>query len=202
MGDGYGSVLVDAGGTIHFTATLADGVRVTQNIPVSKNGQWPLYVSLYSGKGSIMAWLAFTNQSTTDLAGQLSWIKPAQLSAIYYPAGFTNITSVLGSTYVRPVPATNCILNLTNASVAFIGGNLAADFTNSVVLASNSKVTNLSSNQLLLSFALSTGILNGKAKDVSTGVMLPFHGAVLQKMNLAQGAIFGTNQTGRVLLTQ
>ena len=202
MGDGYGSVVVDAGGTIHFTATLADGVRITQNIPVSKNGQWPLYVSLYSGKGSIMAWLAFTNQSTTDLAGQLSWIKPAQLSAIYYPTGFTNVTTVLGSTYVRPVSATNCVLNLTNASIAFLGGNLAADFTNSVVLASNNKVTNLSSNQLLLSFTLSTGIFNGKAKDVSNGVMWPFHGAVLQKMNLAQGAIFGTNQTGRVLLTQ
>lgn len=202
MGDGYGSVVVDAGGTIHFTATLADGVRVTQNIPVSKNGQWPLYVSLYSGKGSIMAWLTFTNEPTTDLAGQLSWIKLAQPSAIYYPAGFTNVTTALGSTYVSPVPTTNCLLNLTNASVAFLGGNLAADFTNSIVLASNSKVTNLSSNQLLLSFTLSTGILNGNAKDVSTGVIWPFHGAVLQKMNRAQGAIFGTNQTGRVLLTQ
>ena len=59
-GSGYGLVTVDTGGNVVMSGWLADGTVMSQSVPVSPEGDWPLYVSLYSGKGLLMAWLNFT----------------------------------------------------------------------------------------------------------------------------------------------
>ena len=200
-GDSFGTVRVDASGRARFAGVLADGTKVTQSVPLSRNGSWPLYVSLYSGKGSVVSWLAFTNQANDDLNGSLSWIKPASVKSGYYPAGFTHECNAFGSVYIPPANATQHILNLTAASVTFCGGNLAPDFTNSVALGLSSRVTNLSSNKFTLSFSSSTGTFRGKATDPSTGKWLSFSGAVFQKLNAGYGFLLGTNQSSRVILT-
>jgi hypothetical protein len=200
MGDGFGTVRVDDSGRVSFVGALADGTRVSQGVPLSKHGFWPLYVSLYSGKGSVISWLAITNRATDDLNGTLSWIKPVDVRARYYPGGFTNQSAVVGSFYIPPLGVTNHVLNLTNAEVAFSGGNLIADFTNSVALGPNSRVINLSSNRLTMSFSLSTGTFRGSAMDRSTGRSMPYSGAVLQKLNAGYGFLPGTNQSSRVVL--
>src|SRR4029077_19676238 len=127
---------------------LSDGTKVSQSVPVSRNGLWPLYIPLYSGKGSIMSWIAFTNQVDTDLNGALSWIKPADSRARYYPGGFTNECNVIGSAYTPPASSTNFVLGFTNAQVVFSGGNLNSSFTNSLAFRTGNRVTNLSSNRL------------------------------------------------------
>ena len=66
-GDGYGTVRVSAAGVATFTGTLADGTVVSQSAPVSKNGDWPFYLSLYSGRGCMQSWLAFTNEDSDDI---------------------------------------------------------------------------------------------------------------------------------------
>src|SRR5262249_10833422 len=53
-GDGTGSFAVNTGGRVTFTGVLADGSAIAQSVPVSKNGAWPLYVSLYGGRGSAL----------------------------------------------------------------------------------------------------------------------------------------------------
>jgi hypothetical protein len=200
MGDSFGTVRVDASGRVSFAAALADGTRVSQSVPLSKHGFWPLYVSLYSGKGSLMNWPAFTNRTTDDLNGTLSWIKLADVSARYYPGGFTNPSQVVGSFYTPPIGATNHVLNLTNAEVSFSGGNLIADFTNSVTLELYGRVSNLSSNRFTISFSPNTGTFRGGAMDPSTGRSLSYSGAVLQKLNAGYGFLLGTNQSSRVIL--
>src|ERR1035438_602931 len=53
QGDGYGAVTVDTGGNVSLTGALADGTTLKTSLghpltaPVSKNGQWPVYASLY-----------------------------------------------------------------------------------------------------------------------------------------------------------
>jgi hypothetical protein len=200
-GDGFGTVQVSSNGLATFAGTLADGTAVSQSAPLSRQGLWPLYVPLYSGRGSLLSWLAFTNQPNDDFHGLLSWIKPANPAARCYPDGFTNLCQALGSAYRRPATSTNHVLNLTNAYLVFSGGNLVADFTNSVALGLNSQITNLSSNQLTLSFSLFTGTFKGSATDPATGKALPFSGAVFQKQNAAYGFLLGTNQSSRVSLT-
>jgi uncharacterized protein (DUF2147 family) len=119
---------------------------------------------------------------------------------VYYPAGFTNVFEAVGSAFTPPACSTNCVLDLTNASLEFYGGNLTPGFTNAVAFGLNSQVSNLSSNRLTMSFSLSSGTFTGSATDPSTGKTLSFSGAVLQKLNAGYGFLLGTNQSSRVVI--
>ena len=71
----------------------------------------------------------FTNETSTDVNGLFNWFKQSQVTK-YYPGGFTNEATLIGSRFVPPT--TNSILGVSNALVAFIDGSLTADFTNGV----------------------------------------------------------------------
>ncbi len=201
-GDGYGTVRISAAGMATFTGTLADGTPVSQSAPVSKNGEWPFYISLYSGKGCIMSWLTFTNDAKVDLSGMVSWIKPAISNATYYPAGFTYDFEAAGSAYQPPALSTMHVLSLTNANVLFSGGNLSADFVNAISLGNFSKVTNLSTNKLTLTFSTTSGTYTGSVIDPASNKARAFGGAVFQKQNTAFGMLRGTNQTSQVFISE
>jgi len=53
-GDGAGTLKVDISGNITFTGTLGDGTKVSQHTFMSKDGQWPLFVSLYAKQGFLI----------------------------------------------------------------------------------------------------------------------------------------------------
>ena len=197
-GTGYGTASVGLGGKVTLNATLGDGTPAMQVVPLSQAGVWPLYVPLYGGKGSAMGWLTFTNRQDDDFTGRLSWIRPTFPERPRYPAGFTNETVVVGSSYLPPTARTNRVIGLTNGVVELSGGNLLADFANSVVLTETNKVINLSSNRLNLTLSLPTGLFQGTAFHPTTGQPVPFKGAILQKQNSGAGFFAGTNQTGRV----
>jgi len=199
-GEGFGKVTVSAGGIVTLSGTLADTTKASQKVSLSKSNQWPLYVPLHKGKGAVLSWVKFDpTQPETDFGGALSWIKQSQPTTKYYSAGFTNDTSLAGSAFVT-ANATNRVLDLTNGLVAFTGGNLAADFTNSVALGADSKVSNRdgTTNKLVLSIQKSSGLMTGSVTPPGQTRSLPFKGAVLQKQKRAGGFIPGTNETGRV----
>jgi hypothetical protein len=155
-------------------------------------------VPLYSGQGSILGWLTFSNAPDSDISGSLNWIKPAQPTAGFYPAGFTNVTTASGSAYQFDNEAP--ILDFSFGQISFTGGDLAQSFANQVVLGAGGSFTNLSANALNLSLADSSGLLSGSVVDPSTGRLIPFSGVVLQKENFGAGFFLGTNQGGQVLL--
>jgi hypothetical protein len=94
------------------------------------------------------------------------------------------------------------VLALDQTTLAFSGGSLSADFTNSIALGASSAVTDLSPNPLSMTFTLSTGVFSGNVTDPSTGKSLPFSGAVFQKLNDGAGLLLGGNQSSGVLLGQ
>jgi hypothetical protein len=197
-GHGFGTVTVDARGNAAFKGMLADATRVAQKVPLSRNGQWPLYVSLYSRQGSVLSWTTFADTSSNSLTGRLSWIKPIQPFARYYPNGFTNDQiELMGSVYIPPATA-NRVLNITNAIVVTAGGNLSRPFTNNIVLGVDNKIMNASSNALGLTVALRTGLFTGRATEPGTGRTIPLRGALLQKQNLGCGFFLDTNRSGRI----
>jgi hypothetical protein len=196
-GYGFGTVRVDLLGRVTFAGTLADGTKISQSSAISKDGQWPFYVPLYSGNGATLSWLTFSNQANGDITGTLDWIKAANSTAHYYPGGFTNQLSVVGSSYVSPVPGYN-VLNLTGCQVQFSGGNLSADFANQLWLGANSKVANLSPNTLSMSFSTSTGTFKGSVMDPTSGMPFPFSGVIVQKLNAGYGFLLGTDQSSKV----
>jgi hypothetical protein len=101
-GDGSGTLKVDGSGIATFAGTLADGTKVAQRVPLSRRGEWPLYVGIYSGKGSVLSWLSVANRAFDDITGLMSWIKIPQSTAKYYPGGFALETAALGSRYTPP----------------------------------------------------------------------------------------------------
>jgi len=199
-GDGFGAVTVDPSGLVRLAGTLADGTKVTQSAALSKAGQWPLYLSLYGGKGMLLGWIGFAHQATNDLQGSVDWLKPSLSSAKYYPNGFTNTSWAAGASYRAPSNTTANVLSVTNAFVAFEGGNLTRPFTNTFRIDVANHVSNTSSNPLALKFTARTGLWKGTVTDPATARSIPFQGAVLQGQDSGRGFFLGTNQSGRVRL--
>jgi len=203
LGNSYGTATVNAKGKLMFRGSLADGTPATQNTTVSKFGDWPLYVSLYGGRGSIISGVTVSTNPApaTSLAGEVYWTKPPLPTAKYYPAGFIHELDLEGSIY-QP-PGTNKVLQMDAGMIRFDGGGLSGTFTNEVRLGPNNKMTNLTTNQpLLVTVALPTGLFNGTVTVTNQGVRqkLTFKGALLQRQDMGAGFFLGPNQSGAVLL--
>ncbi|HXJ55432.1 MAG TPA: peptidylprolyl isomerase [Verrucomicrobiae bacterium] len=200
-GDSVATISVTTRGTLSFNARLADGTVGAQRTLLTQNGQWPLFLAWPNEKGVLVGWLTFDlNQPTTDISGLINWFKPSQSKPRYYPDGFTNETAATGSRYIAPaIPAH--VLALTNASIAFAGGDLSADFSSQVTFEDNGRVTNQSTNRLSLSIAKADGSISGSVTPPASTRSLLLRGVVLQKSNVAAGFFLGTNVSGRVSLS-
>jgi hypothetical protein len=193
---GWGTVSVDGSGAVSFSGKLSDGTVVSQKTFVSEAEQWPLYASLYSGKGLVLGWLTFTSNVSDDLAGSVSWIKLPQPRAQFYPGGFTNETGTIGSLYQTNVP----LLNISTGQVLLVNGNLPAQvFSNQFVLnITNNTLTG--TNRLRFTLNPRSGSFRGGVANPVTGQTLSANGVVLQKRNLGIGSFLGASQSGEVLL--
>ena len=160
---------------------LADGTKITQGSATSKNGQWPLYVPLYGGQGFLTELGDFYEFGCRGPGGDVNWLKPLVGSTKAYPLGFTNTTSLLGSSYVRPAKGA-ALLGFDNGSVVFNGGALDQSFTNSFGLDSGSRVSNQSDNKLTMKFSTGNGLFSGSVQDPNSSLILPFKGVVLQRV--------------------
>lgn len=198
-GDGYGSVTVDGNGLVNFRGFLADGARAVQRVPLSKNSAWPLYLSLYRGQGSLLGWVTFADEATTDFAApRVSWTKPALSTEKYYPLGFYAEPPLLGSRYVPPAGPSDPVLNLTDAVIRLTGGSLSEALTNRISLGPGGKVINNGPSKLTFKIALPTGLFTGSVTPINALRPIPFKGVVLQKANNASGYFLDTNSGGRV----
>lgn len=124
-GYGYATLANSTAGVASISGSLADNTPISQSVAISKSGSIPLYVSLYSKKGSLMGWLSLTN-ATTNQSGQaqllvgtnLAWIK-TNIARALYPTGFTNTSvTALGSLYTNNFTLSGATLTISNAGAA------------------------------------------------------------------------------------
>ena len=73
MGDSFGAVSVSKLGIVSVTGSLADGTGYSQSAPVSRNGQWPFYAYVPSGKDTVFGWVDVT--SAGPASTNMIWIK-------------------------------------------------------------------------------------------------------------------------------
>jgi hypothetical protein len=199
LGDGFASLTIDFNGAIHLSGELADGTRFSQASHVSQNGQCPLYVSLYAGKGSLVSWLTFSNFPSSTLGGDLIWIKPAIVSSKFYAAGLTNQTLAVGSSFIGPIPSHgHQQLSFNNAVVTLQGGNLPAPITYTVGSSNSASAT----GALSLKWDSISGLVRGSFLHPATGKTTPIHGVLLQSQAVARGYFLGVNQSGSFTLQQ
>lgn len=200
-GESFATVTVDAGGKVQLMLSLAEGTKITQSGYLSRQGRHALYSPAYTGQGMLLGWLTFTNTDTDDVNGTVDWIKPAQQTAKYYPAGFAVRTEAAGSKYVPPPTGTR-VIDRTASEVWFANGNLNQSFTNQITLGADNKITNLSSNKLILTVVLPSGLFNGTVNVPGTTRSIPLHGVFNQKRTAAYGFFLGADQTGRVGISE
>ena len=197
-GDGYATITVTTAGKIVMRGVLADGTSFSQGSYVSKNGLWPLYVPLYSTRGSVISWITFSNQVNSALSGNLSWIKTAAAGGTRYTSGFTNEAVAEGSTFSAPAPGSR-ILNFTNAVSQLTGGSLTTGLTNNVILNTNNifSIVNGGATNLVLKVA-TNGLVTGSFKHPVSGAITQLKGVVLQQQNQANGFFQSTSQSGKL----
>jgi hypothetical protein len=195
-GKGFGTVRVDAAGTVQWNGTLADGTKVVQKSAVSGQGYWPLYASLYGGRGVILSWM---HVATDGLSGQVVWQKSAGAPLKYYPSGFTNGLAAAGLSYSRP-SAGQAALNWPGGKGELVldGGGLSSGLNIPLELGANNRVMS-SGQKVSLNVNGATGLFRGSVSD--GGKPLQFQGVLLQGENTGYGFFLGASQSGQVLLT-
>jgi hypothetical protein len=193
-GNGFAAVTVNTLGDVSLSGSLGDGTAFTASSVVASQGQWPFYVSLYGGKGSILGWLSFATNGEVD--GNIEWFKMPEPSAKLYPGGFNYGTDVIGSTYKytngQPV------LGFPHGLLSLTGGDLPETISNEVGVGVM-PATESSTNKL--SVMNSTGMFRGSVINPATHKPIAVSGIVLQNQNFGAGYFLGTNQSGSVYLS-
>jgi hypothetical protein len=201
-GDGFGSVTLDGAGNLSWSASFADGTKVTQKTTVSTRGMWPLYASLYSGQGCAVGWISVT---TNTLDGQVVWMKgpgaPGSAQK-YYSQGFTNRIQLAGMPYVKPATGAGALDWAGSAGEVSFSSSSGPAWTNSIRLDLSSRVTDLGSNKLKLTITSSSGLFRGSIVDPDTGKPLQFQGALFQDWKVGLGYFLEGDESGKVLLNQ
>lgn len=183
-GNGFAFLTINRAGIAILRGELADGTRISRTTAISKDGQIPVYVSLYKGDGSLIGWL---NVTTAEASGKLSWIKPG-------PGGFEVDLEAGGSAFN---PANKPFLTLANGVVLIGGDGLAAPIVEPVTLVRNTSfaVTGANANHLTLQLS-SSGSLVGNFVNPATGKRTPLRGIVLTNSNRAGGYFLSPNGSG------
>jgi len=201
-GDGYGTVSINAAGTVSWKGVLADNTSVAPSaVGISKSGRWPLYVALYGKLGSISGWVTnFANDGA--LEGEANWFRVGAYGKLY-PRGFTNAALPITGSVFAPGTSKMPALEPTNLFLTLSGGGLAAPLTNHLTLYDTGKFATNGGDapKLSLSVTPGTGLISGSFLDPQTRQTSAIKGVVLQEQGAAAGFFLSTNATGLLLLT-
>jgi hypothetical protein len=132
-----GGVVVN--GVLSLSGALGDTVAISQTVPISKDGNVPLYVSLYNNSGLLEGWINLAGGVGT---GNLAWVRPSGvLLPVGFPQGFNTVVQVTGATFIHeentgitslPVPIGKyCYYMATKftASSSYAGNGIQANLT-------------------------------------------------------------------------
>jgi len=196
-GDGFGTVVISSTGGVTVTATLADGTVATHSGSLSKDYEWPVYVSFTTSKGSLsgIATVDETNADSDVSGTDLTWFLDAAVSTYFgsgWPEGIktdliaARYTVPVGSAVLPGLGATNA--STGNADLTFADGNLAADQIKHVNITTANAVSKAPLTDTTFGFALSktTGVFNGTFNHTN-GNIVSYKGTILQKGTNAGG---------------
>jgi hypothetical protein len=188
-------------GAVSLSGYLADGTFFSQSVPLSGDGDLPVYGNLYNNTGLLLGLISLESGAPV---GNLTWIKEASHFGVIYTNGFTNLAALQGSHWTNPAPHTAAI-DLAFGLLDVSGGNLVSTLAFTVAATNNYflvKLTNAPTNYLIGTIDPLTGLLiirfgNGDGRETTVG-----KGAVLQNGTAtnAGGYFLGTTNAGSILL--
>jgi hypothetical protein len=205
-GDGAQAVTVRAAGAVSVFGTMPEGSPVTLATGHSDTGSWPLYASLYRGRGVLLGWLT----CGTDPASQEAlWITAADAAARHYPAGFHETRAVALQRYAPPA-LKQTATTWTLGRLLIGGGNLPTPLE-AEVLVTNHLIKPLSGTISNLSLVITNGngLFAGKFLHPVTRKVTPLRGGLVQglpwvppaeRVTVGGGWFLGTNEGGYLWL--
>ncbi|MDB6058659.1 MAG: Kelch domain protein, partial [Verrucomicrobiales bacterium] len=199
-GYGYGLMNIPANRVLHLSGKLADGTPFSQTVPLSKDGNAPIYCDLYNHRGLIAGWLSFASDHPV---GSLTWVAPANVVP-GYSVGFNRIIDVIGSIYTPHSPA----LNLPTATLNIAGGfggesplqfKVIIDNNNTITKDTSSKASGFNStNSVSGNIQTSTGLITLKYLPTGASQNRNVFGVALPNTDCAYGAFATPSGSGSV----
>jgi hypothetical protein len=197
VGYSFGTATVSATGSTRVTVSLSDGTASTASAGIATNGAVPVYVSLYSGKGSFLAWVTLT-KSPTLTTNEAFWLKEPVTKGSYV-AGFdlTNLALMAGA--YTPLGRGSNALNAATVTEELSGADLTTTNIESISLSTTG--VGSSTNKFTLNISGKTGLVTGSFKDPVSGKTTALKGAVLQELPQGFGYFIGGNLSGAATIT-
>jgi sugar lactone lactonase YvrE len=202
-GNSAGTIILDGVGGVSFKGSLADGSPAAQKTFISRNGNWPFYISSSGGQGVMLGWLNFSFGQKGNLTGQLYWERLPQADASLYPAGFnfTNGITVVGSYFDYFVSVPTLIVP-NGGQVVLQQADISPPLTNYFTLTAHGLNDFVSStNNLKLTITFSTGAFKGSVVNPANNLTIPISGAILTNQNAGFGFFINSNQSGSVFIS-
>jgi len=200
MGDGFSAVTISTAGTLHAAGVLADGTAFSQSVPVSSDGDWPLFASLYRGRGVLAGNLRVRPRPDAggDIDGTAHWLRRAGTGPATHTNGFLLASTVMASDYAQPGRAR--ILDMDSATLTLIDASGAELATSTVAPGPGGRMTNHGPHRLRLSVSPRTGLMRGSIVPPDSTRALALRGAILQRQQFGGGHFQYSNAVGRVHL--
>jgi len=194
QGFGYGTLTVAPTGTGRISGFLGDGTKLSVNAPVSKQGLWPLYKSLYRGEGAAIGWVTIGTNGLADAT--LDWFRPPTPTSPLYPAGFDTVVTLAGNKYARPVNSGASFSG--NGQLTLGGGNLGAEIVKEVYIDATGGVSFsfVNAENVQMKLNLATGQFSGSFTHPTLNQTVTFKGLVLQLDKTGAGYFVGPSETG------
>jgi subtilisin family serine protease len=206
FGYGYGFATVSQDGTVRFVGKLPDGTPATQGAALMRGGEWPFFAAPHKKGGSIAGRIAFDfTAATTDLSGDLRWVKAANIKEKTYTAGFDVSAEMHGARYYTLQPGAPILDGLVSPPDNLVlGGDsfaLSAGFSISFSQAASGAFSGPAGFKM--TFDPRSGYFAGQFKDPDDArVKLACSGVLILKTNTAAGQFTIGEQTGYVFIDQ
>jgi hypothetical protein len=191
-GYGFGTVKLSTAGKVQWAGTLADGSKVTQSSALSRDHYWPLFGSLYSGKGLVIGWVQLT---TNNVSGVEIWLRPSTAATKSFSDAFTNAAEVFGADY--QFRSHTKVLDLTMGEATLSGGILGGNSFQSAFTLDSSNRAKSQTNKLTLSIKTSTGLFSGAVVTPQAG-KISFQGALFPDATNGFGFFLNSKHSGAV----
>jgi YD repeat-containing protein len=190
QGVSYARITVDQLGKAAVAGKLSDGTGITASTIVWPDGSVPIFLPLYTSKGSLAGTLqlgtGFAEDlvADNDITGSLTWKRPA-ITGKLYTSGFTTGLDATGGVYIAPAKGSRVldlgsaashvpiVLNLTKGGVT---GTISSNLTVSTANLVTAITPNNNATKVI--FTSTTGLVGGEfsigtRKAKLEGLILP-----------------------------
>ena len=205
QGDGIGNLTISKTGSVILKGKLADGTGFSASSALLAGDTIPLYVPLYSAKGSLSGVATARSQTDSDVDGAgFHWFRPFVVKPAHpgWPTGIS-VDLIAAKLLPKAAPLFPSLLAVDadgNASVDLTDATLGIKAVN-VDAKNKVTVVALAADKLKVTTSAATGKFGGSFISPNTGKAVKFSGTLLRKAGYGTGYYLDGIPGGRVRLT-